>query len=81
MRPQLITTPGVQIPYPFGGKQRQVIVDLNPDKLFAYGISPSDVSNAINAQNLILPAGTAKIGKQEYEVVLNAASAPRTRRP
>src|ERR1700761_3102906 len=66
MRPQLITVPGVQIPYPFGGKQRQVVVDLNPDKMFAYGISPSDVSNAINAQNLILPAGTAKIGKQEY---------------
>ncbi len=77
MRPQLITTPGVQIPYPFGGKQRQVIVDLNPDKLFAYGISPSDVSNAINAQNLILPAGTAKIGKQEYEVVLNASVSPK----
>jgi multidrug efflux pump subunit AcrB len=73
MRPQLITVPGVQIPYPFGGKQRQVIVDLNPDKMFAYGVSASDVSNAINAQNLILPAGTAKIGKQEYEVVLNAS--------
>ncbi len=77
MRPQLITTPGVQIPYPFGGKQRQVIVDLNPDKMFAYGISPSDVSNAINAQNLILPAGTAKIGKQEYEVVLNESVSPK----
>jgi multidrug efflux pump subunit AcrB len=73
MRPQLITVPGVQIPYPFGGKQRQVVVDLNPDKMFSYGISPSDVSNAINAQNLILPAGTSKIGKQEYEVVLNAS--------
>ncbi len=73
MRPQLITVPGTQIPYPFGGKQRQVIVDLNPDKMFAYGVSPNDVSNAINAQNLILPAGTAKIGKQEYEVVLNAS--------
>jgi multidrug efflux pump subunit AcrB len=73
VRPQLITVPGVQIPYPYGGKQRQVVVDLNPDMMFAYGISPSDVSNAINAQNLILPAGTAKIGKQEYEVVLNAS--------
>ena len=73
MRPQLITIPGVQIPYPFGGKQRQVIVDLNPDKLFAYGISASDVSTAINSQNLVLPAGTAKIGKQEYEVVLNSS--------
>ena len=61
LRPQLITVPGVQIPYPFGGKQRQVVVDLNPDKMFAYGISPSDVSNAMaNAQNLILPAGTVE---------------------
>jgi multidrug efflux pump subunit AcrB len=73
MRPQLISVPGVQMPYPYGGKQRQVIVDLNPDKMFAYGISPADVSNAINQQNLILPAGTSKIGKQEYEVVLNAS--------
>ena len=76
MRPNLITVPGVQIPYPYGGKQRQVIVDLDPDKLFAYGISPADVSAAINAQNLILPAGTSKIGKQEYEIVLNASVSP-----
>ena len=76
MRPQLISVPGVQIPYPFGGKQRQVIVDLDPARLFAYGLSPADVSNAINAQNLILPAGTAKIGKQEYEIVLNASVDP-----
>ena len=76
MRPQLISVPGVQIPYPYGGKQRQVIVDLNPDKLFAYGISPADVSAAINQQNLILPAGTTKIGKQELEVVLNASVSP-----
>ena len=76
MRPQLITVPGVQIPYPFGGKQRTVVVDLNPDKMFAYGVSPADVSNAINAQNLILPSGTSKIGKQEYEVVLNASVSP-----
>ena len=77
MRPQLISVPGVQIPYPYGGKQRQVIVDLNPDKLFAYGISAADVSAAINQQNLIIPAGTAKIGKQELEVVLNASVDPR----
>ena len=77
MRPQLITVPGVQIPYPYGGKQRQVIVDIDPDKMFAYGISPADVSNAIGAQNLILPAGTAKIGKQEYEVVLNESVSPK----
>src|SRR4051812_4760084 len=73
LRPKLITVPGVQIPYPYGGKQRQVMVDLDPEKLYAYGISPSDVSNAVNAQNLILPAGTAKIGKQEYQVRLNSS--------
>ncbi|HUO11033.1 MAG TPA: efflux RND transporter permease subunit [Phycisphaerae bacterium] len=72
LRPQLITIPGVQIPYPYGGKMRNVIVDLDPDKLYAYGISPADVSNAVNAQNLILPAGTTKIGKQEYPVLLNS---------
>jgi multidrug efflux pump subunit AcrB len=73
LRPQLITINGVQIPYPYGGKQKQVVVDLDPDRLFAYGISPGDVSTALNAQNLILPAGTAKIGKQEYEIVLNSS--------
>ena len=68
--------PGVQIPYPYGGKQRQIMVDLDPDQLYAYGISPPDVSNAINTQNLILPAGTAKIGKQEYQVRSTAARRP-----
>ena len=73
LRPQLISVPGVQIPYPYGGKQAQVVVDLDPDKLFAYGISPEDVSTALNSQNLVLPAGTAKIGRQEYEIVLNSS--------
>src|SRR4051812_35726920 len=73
LRTQLITLPGVLIPYPYGGKQRQVMVDLDPDKCFAWGISPQDVSNAVNAQNLILPAGTAKIGTQEYPVRLNSS--------
>ena len=73
MRPQLITLPGVQIPYPYGGKQRQVMVDLDPARLYARQISPSDVSVALNDQNLILPAGTAKVGKQEYQVQLNAS--------
>src|SRR5205814_600292 len=61
LRPRLITVPGVVIPFPYGGRQRQVMVDLDPDQLFAYGISPADVSSAINAQSVILPAGTAKI--------------------
>src|SRR3954469_12358324 len=73
LRTQLITIPGVLIPYPYGGRQRQVMVDLDPDKCYAWGISPQDVSNAIGAQNLILPAGTAKIGNQEYQVRLNSS--------
>jgi multidrug efflux pump subunit AcrB len=73
LRPKLVTIPGVEIPYPYGGKQRQIMVDLDPEKLFAYGISPADVSTAINAQNLILPAGTTKIGAQEYQVRLNSS--------
>ncbi len=73
LRPQLIVLPGVQIPYPYGGKQRQVMVDIDPDKLYAWGISPADVSAAINNQNLILPAGSTKIGKQEYQVRLNSS--------
>src|SRR6476469_3441265 len=73
LRTQLITIPGVLIPYPYVGKQRQVMVDLDPEKLHAWGISPQEVSNAINAQNLILPAGTSKIGTQEYQVRLNSS--------
>jgi multidrug efflux pump subunit AcrB len=73
LRPQLITIPGVMIPYPYGGRQRQVMVDLEPEKLQAWGIAAQDVSNAINAQNLILPAGTAKIGTQDYPVRLNSS--------
>jgi multidrug efflux pump subunit AcrB len=73
LRTQLITIPGVQVPYPYGGKQRQVVVDLEPDRMYALGVSPADVSTAVNNQNLILPAGTAKIGKQEYEIILNSS--------
>lgn len=73
IRPQLIDIPGIQLPYPYGGKQRQVVVDLDPERLYANGISPADVSTAINNQNIILPAGTVKIGAQEYAVRLNAS--------
>jgi multidrug efflux pump subunit AcrB len=73
VRPRLITVPGVQIPFPYGGKQRQVMVDLDPERLFAWGISASDVSAVVGAQNLVLPAGTTKIGTQEYPVVLNSS--------
>jgi multidrug efflux pump subunit AcrB len=68
----LITVPGVSVPYPYGGKQRYVSVDLNYQALQARGLQPSDVVNAINAQNLVLPAGTIKIGQFEYQVALNS---------
>ncbi|MCL2649148.1 MAG: efflux RND transporter permease subunit, partial [Phycisphaerales bacterium] len=73
LRLQLITIPGLQTPYPYGGKQRQIMVDLDPEKLYSYGLSATDVSNAVNAQNLILPGGSTKIGSQEYQVYLNSS--------
>src|SRR6266850_2289041 len=73
IRPQLTSVPGTAVPYPYGGKQRQVQVDLNTAALQSKGLSPADVVNAISAQNLILPAGTAKIGKFEYNVDMNGS--------
>jgi len=73
LRTQLATVAGASIPYPFGGKQRQVQVDLDPQALRAHGLSGNDVVAAIGAQNLILPAGTQKIGLLEYYVKLNAS--------
>ena len=74
IRTQLITVPGTAVPYPYGGKQRQVQVDLNPAALQSKGLSPLDVVNAITLQNLILPTGTSKIGSKEYDVdIPNAA--------
>ncbi|MGD0462687.1 MAG: efflux RND transporter permease subunit [Tepidisphaeraceae bacterium] len=73
IRTGLVTVQGAQIPYPYGGKMRQIMVDLDPQRLYAWGISPADVSNAISAQNLVLPAGTTKIGTQEYAVHLNSS--------
>src|SRR5581483_7277507 len=63
IRTQLVTVPGAGIPYPYGGKQRQVQVDLNLPALQSKGLSPADVVNAISAQNLILPSGSIKIGQ------------------
>jgi len=71
LRTQLTTVQGAGTPYPFGGKPRQVQVDLDSAKLQAYGLSPADIVNAVAAQNLVLPAGTAKIGPTEYTVELN----------
>jgi CzcA family heavy metal efflux pump len=73
LRTGLVTVPGVAIPYPYGGKQRQVQVDLNTAALQSKGLSPLDVVNAISVQNLILPAGTSKIGPFEYQVDMNGS--------
>ncbi len=75
IRTQLVTVPGAGIPYPYGGKQRQVQVDINLQALQAKGLSPSDVVNTIGSQNLILPSGTAKVGGLEYEIETNSAPA------
>jgi multidrug efflux pump subunit AcrB len=71
LRTPLVTVPGAAIPYPFGGKQRQVQIDLNLTALQARGLSGQDVANALAAQNLITPVGTQKIGEFEYNIQLN----------
>jgi multidrug efflux pump subunit AcrB len=75
IRTQLVTVPGAGIPYPYGGQQRQVQVDLDMPALQAKGLAPTDVVNTIAAQNLILPSGTLKIDHFEYQVVTNSAPA------
>src|SRR4030088_375307 len=72
MRQQLAPIPGVTLPTPAGGKFRQIMVDLDPAKLLAKGLTPLDVVNAVNTQNLTLPSGTAKIGDTQYTVRTNA---------
>jgi multidrug efflux pump subunit AcrB len=71
IRPQLATIPGAAVPLPYGGKVRQIMVDIDSSRLKSEGLSPLDVVDAINAQNVILPSGTAKIGKTEYNIGLN----------
>src|SRR4051794_39440592 len=73
IRTPLGTVQGASVSYPFGGKQRSVMVDLNLDELYARQLSPIDVSNALNLQNLILPAGTAKMAQTEYQVRVNSS--------
>jgi CzcA family heavy metal efflux pump len=73
IRTRLITVPGCAIPYPYGGKQRQVQIDLDTNALQSKGLSPLDVVNAISAQNIILPSGTSKIGEFEYAVDTNSS--------
>ena len=76
LRNFLATVPGAATPYPYGGKIRQIQVDLDLPKLQAYGLSPTDIVNAVNAQNIILPTGTLKMGPLEYDVEMNGT--PRT---
>jgi multidrug efflux pump subunit AcrB len=73
VRPPLVTVPGAAIPYPYGGKQRLVQIDLDTSAMQARGLSAQDVSNALSAQNLIVPIGTQKIGSLEYTLQLNNA--------
>jgi multidrug efflux pump subunit AcrB len=73
LRTQLITVPGASIPYPYGGKQRQIMVDLNPALLQSKGLSATDVTNTLALQDLVLPSGTVKIDQFEYDVDMNAS--------
>ena len=73
IRTQLATVPGAATPFPYGGKQRLVSVDIDPTALQAKGLSAVDIVNAVNAQNLILPTGTAKLGTLEYNVEMNGS--------
>src|SRR5580698_9534517 len=74
LRTQLITVPGSVIPYPYGGKQRQVMINLNPALLQSKGLSPGDVLAALQKQNLVLPSGTAKISDFEYDIRVNGSA-------
>jgi multidrug efflux pump subunit AcrB len=73
LRTQLATVQGAAVPLPYGGKPRQIMVDIDPQALYAKGLSATDVTAAISAQNLILPAGSAKLGEREYSVRLNSS--------
>ena len=73
IRPQLVTVPGAAIPWPFGGRQRQIMIDLNPAQMQAKGMSPFEILNAVSNQNLLLPSGTAKVGQFEYDVDMNTS--------
>jgi multidrug efflux pump subunit AcrB len=73
LRTQLVTAPGAAVPYPYGGKQRQVMINLNPALLQSKGLSAADVVTAVGQQNLVLPSGTAKMGAFEYDIALNGS--------
>jgi CzcA family heavy metal efflux pump len=73
VRGDLATIPGAQVPWPFGGKQRQIMIDIDPARLYGWGLSARDVTNAVVAENVILPTGTAKMGTNEYPVLVNSS--------
>jgi multidrug efflux pump subunit AcrB len=73
VRTQLVTVPGAAIPFPYGGKQRQIMINWHPGLLQSKGLSPADVLTAVTQQNLVLPSGTIKMGPFEYDVDLNAS--------
>jgi multidrug efflux pump subunit AcrB len=73
IRPRLTNVQGAAVPYPYGGKQRSIMVDIDIPKLQSYGLTPNDVVAALGAQNLILPSGTVKIGTLEYNISLNGS--------
>ncbi|WP_437550671.1 efflux RND transporter permease subunit [Sorangium sp. So ce367] len=75
IRADIATIRGTQIPFPYGGKQRQIMVDIDPQRLFAWGLSPRDVNAALGLQNITLPSGTAKMGENEYPVIMNSSPA------
>src|SRR5712691_12510483 len=73
IRTQLVTVPGAAVPVPYGGKSRVVNIDLDPDALYAHGLSPADISNAVLSQNIVRSPGTAKMGPIEYDVAINSS--------
>src|ERR1700730_2795178 len=73
IRPPLVTVPGAVLPTPYGGKQPQISVSMDQAKMQSKGVSPGDILNAMNAQNVVMPSGTAKIGVDEYDIRTNAA--------
>src|SRR5437773_2267569 len=73
LRTQLVTVPGAAVPFPYGGTQRQIMIDLDPRLLQSKGLSPADIVTALSLQNLVLPSGAMKIGQFEYDVALNGS--------
>jgi multidrug efflux pump subunit AcrB len=74
IRPQLVTVPGAQVPFPYGGRSRSIMIDIDPARLHAFGLSPVDVESALGLQNVVLPGGSAKLGSNEYPVMVRSTA-------